>query len=115
GFASWLHGRPPVGGWGWVWLRSPHLERGPPVKPVPTSGVRRIVFIRPRFLGDVCLTLPAVDAALAACPGASAAYVLEAPLAPLLAGDSRFSEVIPVPAKPTARETLGLMRALRAF
>jgi len=85
------------------------------VKPVPTSGVRRILFIRPRFLGDVCLTLPAVDAALAACPGASAAYVLEAPLAPLLAGDPRFSDVIPVPAKPTARETLWLMKKLRAF
>jgi ADP-heptose:LPS heptosyltransferase len=82
---------------------------------VPTSGVRRILFVRPRFLGDVCLTLPAVDAALAACPGAEAAYLTEAPLAPLLAGDPRFSEVIPVPAKPTPGETLRLMRKLRAF
>src|SRR5204862_5906331 len=96
----------------------PHLERGPPVKPAPSVAVspaRRILFVRPRFLGDVCLTLPAVDAALAACPGARAAYVTEAPLAPLLEGDPRFSEVIPVPAKPTAGETLWLMRKLRAF
>jgi ADP-heptose:LPS heptosyltransferase len=77
--------------------------------------VRRILFVRPRFLGDVCLTLPAVDAALAACPGARAAYVTEASLAPLLAGDARFAEVIPVPAKPRARETLRLVRELRAF
>ena len=48
------------------------------MKPVPTSEVRRILFVRPRFLGDVCLTLPAVDAALAACPGARAAYLTEA-------------------------------------
>jgi ADP-heptose:LPS heptosyltransferase len=74
-----------------------------------------MLFIRPRFLGDVCLTLPAVDAALAACPGATAAYVTEAPLAPLLAGDPRFTEVISVPAKPNARATLQLVRKLRAF
>ena len=66
---------------------------------VPTASVRRILFVRPRFLGDVCLTLPAVDAALAACPGAQAAYVTEAPLAPLLEGDPRFAEVVAIPAR----------------
>src|SRR5262252_1487547 len=103
---------------GWA-LRSHHLERGPPVKParssVPTASVRRILFVRPRFLGDVCLTLPAVDAALAACPGAQAAYVTEAPLAPLLEGDPRFAEVVAIPARPTLAQTLALMRKLRAF
>ena len=85
------------------------------MKPVPTAEVRRILFVRPRFLGDVCLTLPAVDAALAACPGARAAYVTEALLAPLLQGDARFAEVVAVPAKPSAGETLALTRRLRAF
>lgn len=85
------------------------------MKPVSNAGVRRILFVRPRFLGDVCLTLPAVDAALAACPGAKAAYVTEAALAPLLAGDTRFSEVITVPAKPSASETLALIGKLRGF
>lgn len=85
------------------------------MKPVGTSGVRRILFVRPRFLGDVCLTLPAVDAALAACPGAEAAYVTEATLAPLLAGDPRFSEIITVPPRPSAGETLGLISRLRRF
>jgi ADP-heptose:LPS heptosyltransferase len=85
------------------------------VKPVPTAGVRRMIFVRPRFLGDVCLTLPAVDAALAACPGARAAYVTEAPLAPLLEGDPRFAEVIAVPVKPTAADTLALVLRLRTF
>jgi ADP-heptose:LPS heptosyltransferase len=56
-----------------------------------------------------------VDAALAACPGARAAYVTEAPLAPLLAGDPRFAEVIAVPARPALGETLTLVRRLRAF
>ena len=85
------------------------------MKPVPTSEVRRLLFVRPRFLGDVCLTLPAVDAALAACPGARAAYVTEAALAPLLTGDPRFAEVIAVPARPSAAETLALVRRLRSF
>jgi len=85
------------------------------LKPVPSSDVRRIVFVRPRFLGDVCLTLPAVDAALAACPGARAAYVTEAALAPLLEHDPRFAEVIAVPPRPSAAETWALVRRLRAF
>ena len=85
------------------------------MKPVPTTDVRRILFVRPRFLGDVCLTLPAVDAALAACPGARAAYLTEAPLAPLLAGDPRFAEVITVPARPSFSETAALVWRLRAF
>jgi heptosyltransferase-2 len=82
---------------------------------VPTSDVQRLLFVRPRFLGDVCLTLPAVDAALAACPGARAAYLTESPLAPLLAADPRFAEVIAVPSRPSLGETLALVRRLRAF
>ena len=85
------------------------------MKPVRSSDVRRILFVRPRFLGDVCLTLPAVDAALAACPGAEAAYVTEAGLAPLLRDDPRFRHVFSVPAKPSAGETLALIGQLRAF
>jgi ADP-heptose:LPS heptosyltransferase len=82
---------------------------------VRSSNVRRILFVRPRFLGDVCLTLPAVDAALAACPGAHAAYVTEAGLAPLLADDPRFSQIIPVPARPGLSQTAELMKKMRAF
>ena len=85
------------------------------MKPVRSSDVRRILFVRPRFLGDVCLTLPAVDAALAACPGARAAYVTEAGLVPLLAGDPRFAEVFAVPAKPSLAESARLLGRLRAF
>ncbi len=85
------------------------------MKQSPIGPARRLLFVRPRFLGDVCLTLPAVDAALAACPGAQAAYVTEAGLAPLLRDDPRFAQVIEVPARPDARATLALVRAMRAF
>lgn len=74
-----------------------------------------MLFVRPRFLGDVCLTLPLLEAARAACPGARVGYVLERGLAPLLSGDPRVDEVIDVPAKPSAGETLALARRLRAF
>jgi ADP-heptose:LPS heptosyltransferase len=56
-----------------------------------------------------------VDAALAAHPGARAAYVTEAGLAPLLRGDPRFTEVIEVPARLDAATTLALVRRMRAF
>src|SRR5262249_18349181 len=106
------------GAWGWA-LRSLHLERAPPVKParssVPATAVRRLLFVRPRFLGDVCLPRPAVEAALAACPGARAAYVTEAGRAPLLAGDPRFAEVFPVPPRPSLAATTTLVSELRAF
>lgn len=85
------------------------------MKPVRSSSVRRILFVRPRFLGDVCLTLPAVDAALAACPGARAAYLTEAALAPLLTGDPRFSKIIEAPTRPGLGETFKLIGKLRAF
>lgn len=80
-----------------------------------SASVKRLVIIRPRFLGDVCLTLPVLDAARAACPQARVAYVLERGLAPLLAGDPRVDELIDVPAKPSPAETLALIRRLRAF
>ena len=74
-----------------------------------------MLFVRPRFLGDVCLTLPALDAARAACPGVLTAYVVERALAPLLEGDPRVDEVLTVPPRPGAGETLALFRRLRDF
>ncbi len=79
------------------------------------SDVRRIVFIRPRFLGDLCLTLPLLEAARAACPGAKVAYVAERGIAGILEHDPRIDEVIKVAAKPSLSETLALVQRLRAF
>lgn len=85
------------------------------MKPVDPASIRRLLFVRPRFLGDVCLTLPLLEAARAACPGARVGYVVERGLAPLLADDSRVDQVFAVPPKPSAGETFALVRALRAF
>lgn len=83
--------------------------------PIDPHSVRRILFVRPRFLGDVCLTLPLVEAARAAAPQAQVAYVLERGLAPLLADDPRFERILTVPGKPSVPETAQLIRAIRDF
>jgi len=71
--------------------------------------------IRPRFLGDVCLTLPALDAIRAACPEARVAYVIEAGAAPLLEGDPRVDERISVSRSPGLAGTAALVARLRHF
>src|SRR5205814_3711538 len=83
--------------------------------PPPPIEAHRLLFIRPRFLGDVCLTLPALDAARAACPGARVAYVVEAESAPLLEGDPRIDELIVTRRGAGAMETLRLGTRLRRF
>jgi ADP-heptose:LPS heptosyltransferase len=82
---------------------------------VNPASVRRVLLVRPRFLGDICLTLPLLDAVRAACPGARVGYVLERGLAPLLEGDPRVDEVFGVPSRPSVAETLALVSRLRAF
>lgn len=83
--------------------------------PIDPAPVRRLLFVRPRFLGDICLTMPLVQAARAACPGARVAYVVERESAPLLEGDPRVDERIVVPRGPSLGETVALVRQVRAF
>lgn len=83
--------------------------------PIDPARVRRLLFVRPRFLGDLCLTMPLVEAARRACPNARVAYVVERESAPALEQDPRLDEVIVVPRGPSVGETLALVRRLRAF
>ncbi len=82
---------------------------------VHPGGISRLLFVRPRFIGDICLTLPALDAARAACPDARVAFLVESESAPLLEGDPRIDERIVVPRHPDARATLALIGRLRRF
>lgn len=77
--------------------------------------MRRALFVRPRYLGDICLTLPAVDAVRTACPEARLAYVVETSCAPLIADDPRFDEVFVTPSRPSLSETLQLVKRIRKF
>lgn len=87
-----------------------------PARPVlAPAPVRRVLLVRPRFLGDICLTLPALDAVRAACPAARVAYLTGRGAAPLLEGDPRVDELITVTARPGPTETLALAGRLRRF
>jgi ADP-heptose:LPS heptosyltransferase len=86
-----------------------------PTRPVDPSPVRRVLLVRPRFIGDICLTLPALDAVRAACPGARIAYLVEREAAPLLEGDPRVEETIVTPRSPGPIGTAALVARLRRF
>src|SRR2546426_5566584 len=92
----------------------PHMP-APTTRSVDPGVVRRALLIRPRFLGDICLTLPALDAVRAACPAARVAYLTERESAPLIEGDPRVDELIVVSRSPGPRESLTLIRRLRRF
>src|SRR5439155_1441993 len=67
------------------------------------------------FIGDVCLTLPALEAVRAACPAARVAYVVERPAAPLLTDDPRVDEVIVAEPRGGPGADLALAARLRRF
>ncbi len=86
-----------------------------PNAPVDPAPLRRLMLVRPRYLGDICLTLPILDAVRAACPGARVGYVTGAAVAPLLEGDPRVDELIVVPDRPGLAATAALVARLRRF
>jgi heptosyltransferase-2/heptosyltransferase-3 len=60
--------------------------------PAPEE-IRKVLVIRPRFVGDVCLTLPVVAHLKRLAPQAELHYLVEEEAAPLLAGDPRLTRV----------------------
>jgi len=87
----------------------------PADRPLDPATVERVLLLRPRFLGDICLTLPALDAVRAAAPHARVAYLVERESAPLLAGDPRVDELIVTDRRAGPGDTLALARRLRRF
>mgnify|MGYP001058521045 CR=1 FL=1 len=94
---------------------APAVSRSPAEPDIPAAPVRRVLLVRPRFLGDICLTLPALDAVRAACPAARVAYLTGRAAAPLLEGDPRVDELIVAPPRPGPAATAALVARLRRF
>jgi len=84
-------------------------------QPVDAARVRRILVIRPRFLGDICLVLPALDALRAACPEARVAFAVEEQAAALLASDPRVDELIVTSRRGSPAAWLDTASRLRRF
>jgi ADP-heptose:LPS heptosyltransferase len=82
---------------------------------VDPARVRRVLLIRPRFIGDICLTLPVVSAIRAAAPDARIGYLLERECAPLLDGDPRIDTLIVSPRRPSIGDWLGVAARIRRF
>jgi heptosyltransferase I len=83
--------------------------------PIDPAEVRRALLVRPRFLGDVCLTLPSLDAVRSASPSARVAYLVEEGAARLLEGDPRIDELVVAPPRPSPGEWLDVVRRVRRF
>ena len=81
--------------------------------PAPDE-VRKVLVIRPRFVGDICLTLPVLDNLRRLAPQAELHYLVEEEAAPLLAGDPRLAQVWAAARGGSARAGARLARALRA-
>jgi len=84
-------------------------------RPVDPAVIQRVALLRPRFLGDICLTLPALDAVRSMCPQAEIAYVVEDEAAPLIADDPRLARVITTQGRAGARQMVATASRLRGF
>jgi ADP-heptose:LPS heptosyltransferase len=82
---------------------------------IDPAAVERVLLVRPRFLGDICLTLPVLDAVRAACPRARVAYLVERESAPLLEGDPRVEVLLEAPRRASVAQTAALVGAMRRF
>ncbi len=80
---------------------------------IEPSSVKRVLIIRPRFLGDICITLPVVDHLRRLAPQATIDYLVEEPVAPLLIGDPRLRQVIAARPSLSSARTIGLFSRLR--
>ena len=84
-----------------------------PALPQPQDA-RRILVIRPRFVGDVCLTLPVVQNLARLAPQAEIHYLVEPEAAPLVEGDRRIARVWTAARRGSAIEQARLCAALHS-
>src|SRR5262245_802471 len=82
--------------------------------PVAPESIRKVLVIRPRFIGDLCLTTPVLSHLERILPWAEIHYLAEEEAAPLLEGDPRLARLWTVPRKASAFATARLCGALRA-
>ncbi len=74
---------------------------------VPRPGVRRILVLRRRALGDLLLTLPAVRALHESHPGARLDLLVDRPLVPVVRGLPYVDRVLPFPDRESTPRSRG--------
>ena len=80
---------------------------------IDPSGIKKILVIRLRRIGDVIMTTPAVSALRKAFPDALISYVVEEPFRELVEGNPDLDEVIVLEKNQSLRDFLGLIRKIR--
>ncbi len=86
----------------------------PSSRRLPAPGeIRKVLVIRPRFVGDICLTLPVIDNLRRLAPQAELHYLVEEEAAPLLADDPRLARVWVASRRGSALAGARLARDLR--
>ncbi len=86
-------------------------EQAPVVELHPGA---RVLVTRLDYLGDVVISLTVVDALRRRWPGVEIDYLTRAPAADLLAGDPRLARVVRLERRPTIRQSLDVISALRS-
>jgi lipopolysaccharide heptosyltransferase II len=87
----------------------------PSSRHLPAPGeIRKVLVIRPRFVGDVCLTLPVLANLRRLAPQAAIHYLVEEEAAPLLADDPRLARLWVAARRGSALTGARLARELRA-
>jgi ADP-heptose:LPS heptosyltransferase len=81
---------------------------------VAPDAVQRVLVVRPRFLGDVCMTTPVLTRLKEIVPHAELHYLTEEDSAPLLADDPRLTRLWVSPRHASALATARLCGDLRA-
>lgn len=81
--------------------------------PIAPESLSKVLVIRPRFVGDLCLTTPVLTHLKRLAPGAGIHYLAEEEAAPLLDGDPRLARLWTVPRKASALATAKLCGELR--
>jgi len=66
---------------------------------IDPSKIKKILLLRPRRLGDIILTTPALRALKSALPSAKIFFLLESPYQRLIQGNGLVEEVIAIPPK----------------
>jgi len=89
----------------------PRPSSDPTVAP---DAVRRVLVVRPRFLGDICMTTPVLSRLRELAPQAELHYLTEEESAPLLADDPRLTRLWVSSRRATALATARLCGELRA-
>ncbi len=80
---------------------------------IETANIKKILLLRPRRMGDIILTTPALKALRSLLPLAHISYLVETPYARLIEGNNLVDEVIAIQPRPSFAAFLAIIKKIR--